>query len=113
MENARKELLDVDLMEAVAMLAALAEGTAAYLHQEQESGERWRRKKAHLGALKILSEAVEAMANNPDIPTVKQWLLDYEKRRGTEWEMMWGDWFWNNVEQAVMYAQSFALGILG
>ena len=112
MENVRKDLLDVDLMEAVAMLQALAEGVAQGLHDEMESGERWRRKKAHVGATKILSEAIEAMANDAEIKTVKQWLLAYEQRRGTEWEMMWGDWFWNNVEQAVMYAKSFVAGIL-
>jgi len=107
-----KDLLDIDLIEAVAMLRVLADGAEEHLHTEQETGEIWRRKKAHVSAMKMLTESIKGMVDNSEITTVRQYLLDYEKQRGAEWEAVWGDWFWNRVEQAVMYAQNFVQGNL-
>ena len=44
------------------------------------------------------------MATNPDIRTVKEWVIDHENKRGAEWVTQWGDWFWDIIQQSVMYA---------
>ena len=44
------------------------------------------------------------MATNPDIHTIKEWIVDHENKRGAEWVEKWGDWFYDIIQQSVMYA---------
>ena len=101
---AGKDLLDIEIIEAVALLSALSEAAARNLQQELESGVKWREKNAHMRAMKHFSEALEVMATNPDIHTIKEWVIDVENKRGAEWVTQWGDWFWDIIQQSVMYA---------
>ena len=106
-----KDLLDIELIEAVGMLTVLAEKAQLHLHEAQESQERWRMKNRHMRTMKYLSEAIEIMAINPEIHTIKQWYLDYENKRGAEWCERWGEWLWNDVVQSIMYAANVMQGI--
>lgn len=102
---AGKDLLDIELIEAVALLSALSQDAAQYLQQGIENpNDKWRQKSLHMRAIKHLSEALEVMATNPDVRTIKEWVIDHENKRGAEWCEQWGDWFWNTIEQSIMYA---------
>ena len=96
--------MDIEIIEAVALLSALSEAAAKNLQEEIESGQKWREKTAHMRAIKHFSEALEVMATNSDIHTIKEWVVDHENKRGAEWVAQWGDWFWDIVQQSVMYA---------
>ena len=101
---AGKGYLDIEMIETAALLSALSERAARSLQEELETGEKWYEKSAHMRAMKHLSEALEVMATNPDIHTVKEWLIDHENKRGAEWCEQWGEWFYNTIMQSVMYA---------
>ncbi|MBR2388131.1 MAG: hypothetical protein IKB02_09875 [Clostridia bacterium] len=99
-----KDILDIELIETVALFTELSKIAACQLQHEVETHEHWRQKSTHMRAIKHFSEALEVMATNSTIHTVKEWVLYYENQRGMEWCNQWGDWFWNAIEQSVMYA---------
>lgn len=101
---AGKGYLDIEMIETVALLSALSEAAARNLQEELESGVKWREKNVHMRAMKHLSEALEVMATNPDIHTIKEWIVDHENKRGAEWAAQWGDWFYDAILQSVIYA---------
>lgn len=102
---AEKDVLNIEIIEAVALLSALSQSAAQRLQEEMEGGAKWREKSLHMRAMRHFSEAVEVMAVNPNVKTMTDWIAFNEERRGAEWVVEWGDWFYNSVTQSVMYAR--------
>ena len=102
---AERDLLNIEIIEAAALLSALSQSAVQHLQEELEGGGKWRDKVLHMRAMKHFSEALEVMAVNSDVKTLKDWLAFHEERRGAEWVEQWGDWFYNNIMQSVMYAR--------
>ena len=98
------DLLNIEVIEAVALLSALSQNAVKYLQEEIEGGEKWREKSMHMQAMKHFAEALEVMAVNPNVKTMRDWVEYHEQRRGAEWIEQWGQWFYDSISKSVMYA---------
>lgn len=76
------DLLNIEVIEAAALLSALSQNAVKYLQEELEGGEKWREKSMHMQAMKHFSEALEVMAVNPSVKTMRDWVEFHEQRRG-------------------------------
>lgn len=101
---AERDPLNIEIIEAIALLSALSQSAAKHLQEEIEGGGKWRQKSTHMKAMRHFAEAVEVMATNPNVKTMKDWIVFHEERRGAEWIEQWGDWFYNSIIQSVMHA---------
>ncbi|MBR0443671.1 MAG: hypothetical protein IIX15_04955 [Clostridia bacterium] len=98
------DLLNIEVIEAAALLSTLSQNAVKYLQEEIEGGGKWREKSMHMQAMKHFSEALEVMAGNPSVKTMRDWIEFHEQRRGAEWIEQWGQWFYDSITKSVMYA---------